>query len=262
MQDGNFRVDGLAGLSGEGISQFAAEVVTRLVGRGAASAVTLREPLLARFYAAVRSHDPMAFEAFKPDLRRARVSFEVLADVYIPEVARRLGQDWEADRVSFAEVTIGTARLQAILRDIGANWQADGRIGQGRASILLVVPTGEQHSLGALVAAGWLRRKGISVCLRMGLQPAEAGDLLAARRFDAAMISVACHERLELCTKLVKTLKDASQNTLRVAVGGAIVGQGGELATIPEADIVTNDLSEAVEVLGLLRMRASTAGIT
>ena len=256
MQDGNFRVDMLRGVNSGGITQFASDVLARLVARDGESGHQLREPLVLALMEAVRSANLNAFEALKPDLKRARVSPEAFADCYIPEVARRLGQQWMDDTASFAEVTIGVARLQAILREIGAKWTADGYAQAGGSTVLLILPAQEQHTLGAMVIAGWLRRKGISVCLRIAPTVAEIGALLATHRFDGAMISVAGNERLEVCTKLVKTLKNKSKGTLLVAVGGSVLERNEDVATVTGADIVTNDLSAMVQAFGLTRQSA------
>ena len=63
-------VDGPMG----GVSQFAAEVVARLVQRDGAVDTDLRETLVRRFMLAVSSTDPACFEELKPELRRARVT--------------------------------------------------------------------------------------------------------------------------------------------------------------------------------------------
>jgi MerR family transcriptional regulator, light-induced transcriptional regulator len=259
MQDGNFRVDGLRGLNGGGIVQFAADVVARLVARDGGPGVVMREPLVLALLTAVRTSGLDAFDALKPDLRRARITREALADHYIPEVARRLGAEWECDRTSFADVSIGVARLQAILRTIGEGWSADdyvaGGAPKGGGTLLLILPPGEQHTLGAMVVAGWLRRKGISVCLRIGPSAADLEALLAVRNFDGAMISTGGYERLEVCAMLVKTLKNHSVNRVRVALGGSVLEHEENVAAATGADIVTNDLSAVIEAFGLARQR-------
>lgn len=250
MQDGIFRAaDRSTSSAAGGVSQFAAEVVARLVAREGVGGAVLRDTLVSRFMDAVRSSDPEAFEALKPELKRARISAATLADVYIPEVARRLGKGWEDDCVSFAEVTMGVARLQAILREVSAIWVADEG-GEGvQSTMLLVLPSGEQHTLGALVVASWLRRHGVSVCLRIAPSASDLGQLLATRDFDGAMISIACDDKIEMCARLVKTLKDAGGNGLRVAVGGAITEWGADALKVTGADIVTNDLNAALVAL-------------
>lgn len=252
MQDGIYRAADLraSGVSG-GVSEFASEVVARLVARDSTGGVVLHEGLVERFMEAVRSTGPQAFDALKPELKRARISAVTLADVYIPEVARRLGKGWEDDTVSFAEVTMGAARLQAVLREIGAGWTANTRMREGAPTMLLILPAGEQHTLGAMVIAGWLRRQGISVCLRIGPSLADLASLMTLRKFDGVMISIAGDDKLEVCAKLVKTLKDAVDYDLRIAVGGAIMAREAGMEATLGADIVTNDLSGALAALGL-----------
>jgi NAD(P)-dependent dehydrogenase (short-subunit alcohol dehydrogenase family) len=85
-----------------------------------------------------------------------------MADAYIPAAAQHLGSNWVSDRLCFAEVTIATARLQALVRAIGTRWGGDPAHLPGRRSVLMIVPDTEQHTLGAVVATGQMRRMGLS----------------------------------------------------------------------------------------------------
>jgi methylmalonyl-CoA mutase cobalamin-binding subunit len=245
-----------------GVTQFAAEVVARLVQRDQSEETGLREVLVERFIAAVSSHDPEAFEILKPELRRARVSATAVADLYIPEVARRLGAAWEADCLSFAAVTMGVARLQAILREIGAGWAADREGAVDGPVLLLVLPQGEQHTLGAMVLAGRLRRMGISVSMRIAPTPGELAEFVADRTFDGALVSIACNERLDTCRKLVKTLKESSKGALKVAVGGAIIDASENVMRSTGADMVTNDILSALAMMGVTVGRYTESELT
>lgn len=234
------------------VSHFAAEVVARLVGRDGEAAPSLRQEIVEALMQAVRSADPQAFDLLRPELRRARITSTTLADHYIPEVARMLGREWTADCVSFAEVTMGTARLQAILREIGQTWFADGGGQVDGPTLLVILPDGEHHTLGAMVLAGRLRRSGVSVALRIGQTPLEIAAFMQGRKFDGALISAGSYDRLETCRKLVKTLKDATNGSMRVALGGAILDEGGEKVSGTGADVVTNDIETALAGLGLI----------
>lgn len=262
MQDGNFTMDGLRGLTAAGLSQFAVEVMARVATREGVPRLVLKEPLVTAMLSAVRSADLSALDRLRPDFRRQRISNEVLADHYIPEVARRLGREWEDDLTPFAQVSIGSSRLQSLLHDISKSWSADGTEAAALSTVLLIVPGQEQHTLGALVVAGWLRRKGISVCLRIGPTPAELAGILAARHFDAAMISVACDDKPDACINMIKTLRQEAPSGLRIALGGAVLNRGEDIAAVSQVDIVTNDLSMAVEALGLACKRPLMTAIT
>jgi hypothetical protein len=235
-----------------GVSQFAVEVVARLVSRDPAEEVAPREDVLERFIAAIATSDPMAFEELKPELKRARISAAMLADIYIPEAARRLGQGWMDDTATFAEVTMGVARMQAILREIGTAWIADCRGQSVGPTMLVVLPVGEQHTLGGMVLAGRLRRLGISVSMQIAPSVADLGAYVAARAFDGAMISIAGDDKLETCAKLIKIIKEASKGSVKVAVGGALLETGHDVSALTGADVVTNNIEHALSVMGIV----------
>jgi MerR family transcriptional regulator, light-induced transcriptional regulator len=259
MQDGYTRAAGQMFPQGAGgVASLASDVVARLVSGRAHATVRLREDLIDRFLTAVVSVDLTDFETLKPDLQRARITPILFADRYVPEIARRLGKAWEDDTMSFAEVTMGVSRLQAILRQIGSDWVADSYRGSHRrlATVLLIVPGGEQHTLGAFVLMGQLRRMGISVCLRISPTDGDLRALLGDRQFDAAMISVAAVEKFPAAITALRLLKALTAGKLRVALGGAALHKFDAPPEDVRFDILTNDLSLAIAQLGLVTQSA------
>jgi methylmalonyl-CoA mutase cobalamin-binding subunit len=236
---------------GSGVSHFASQVIAVLAARGAHKADTLRVDLVDRLIAAVIADSPAALSALIEEMRQLRVPAAAVADLYIPEAARRMGEAWHDDRMSFADVSIGTARFQAILRELGAAWAADMGDRDSVASVLLIVPPQEQHTLGAMVLTGQLRRMGISVCLRMMAAPEEFRALVADRRFDAVLISVAARVNLEKCRVLVKTLRSAMPAGTPVIVGGAVLCEEEDVQQWTGADHATNDIVQAISACGL-----------
>lgn len=235
-----------------GVSRLAAEVVARLVARDGIDGAGLREALLTRFLDAVIAPDLAQLEAVRADFRRARVSGAEIADIYIPEVARRLGQCWDEDQLSFASVSMGTARLQAVLREIGEDWIADAQGGADGPSLLLLVPQGEQHTLGMMLLAGRLRRKGISVCLRIATDPAAVAKLVSECAFSGVLVSVSGESRLAACSNLIKALKHSGKGSLLVAIGGAILDDAEEEMRSTGADLVTNDIDHVLQAMGIV----------
>jgi methylmalonyl-CoA mutase cobalamin-binding subunit len=176
-----------------------------------------------------------------------------MADLYIPAAARLLGTQWTCDDKSFAEVTVASARLQAMVRAICTRWGTDGPTSAGRRSVLMVVPQGEDHTLGAVVATGQMRRMGISVCLRLRPAPGEVAELLRTRNFDGALISMAQTDRLEACRKLVAMMRKHGEPGLPVVVGGAIVQSTPDVKSLTGADLATGDAAEALGYCGLMQ---------
>jgi methanogenic corrinoid protein MtbC1 len=223
---------------GDSLTLLARSVVARIAVREVPR--PLDTALVAALARALVSPDPRAVEALRPAFRRARVSEVELADSYFPAVARDLGCAWAEDRMPFTDISIGAARMQAMLRQFGRDWTSNHAAEDDSATVLLILPEGEQHSLGAMVLAGQLRRQGVSVQLQIGTDAQTLCSLVAERSFDCAMISVACEERLMTCAKLVKSLKDGSRGRLRVAVGGAVLGRDLDIRRLTGADIVTS----------------------
>jgi MerR family transcriptional regulator, light-induced transcriptional regulator len=245
----------LQGERAGGLSDFASDVVALLLTKGAERPVVLDEPLLQRLLAAVLSGDTEAVAALYPDFRRMNVTPAVLADLYIPEAARRFGDAWLTDEMSFCEVTIGSARLQNMLRDITEGFANQDRRDAPRGLILVIVLYGAQHTLGGLGLAGQLRRRGVSVCLQMGPSDAALRDLVADRRFDGALVTIATTDQIPALTKVVNVLKVATKGTLPIAIGGAVIALHKDQLAATGADIVTNDLGEALDFMGVMTLR-------
>ena len=133
---------------------------------------------------------------------RAGVSAEDMADHFIPAVARSLGDLWCSDQLGFADVTIGVARLQAMLRDFGDTWSGDHGMNPDASTVLLVVLDGAYHTLGAFVIAGQLRRKGLSVRVFLAANPENIAEACRMTQYDAVFISSNVGENLEKLRKL------------------------------------------------------------
>lgn len=177
-----------------------------------------------------------------------RVDAAVVAHDLIPRAARHLGRLWEADELGFVAVTLGTARLEALLRLITANAENDARV-TAEAAILVIVPPGEQHTLGASLVADQLRRAGHAVCLHIAPSAQELAQAVSDARFKLALISVGCHQALSRANGLVKTLALVSKGGLRTVIGGAICEDDEVILTATGADMVARDVSQVLAQL-------------
>ena len=207
------------------------------------------EALLAQIEAAVRDSDPHRRIELLADIRRRSIPDAWVAEVLIPKVARRLGAAWCEDSMSFAEVTIGSARLQAMVRDLGPTDAGDAH--DGAPLLAVIVPAHEHHTLGALTLTGQLRRLGFCVKLFLGVEEAEVVGALADDRFDAVLVSMADGDRVAWLAGFVKKLRKAVAGATPIIVGGAAVTRGLATDKHFSADIVTSDIFEALRAVGL-----------
>lgn len=181
------------------------------------------------------------------------VSPEDMADHYIPQLAIEMGEQWCSDEIGFVDVTIGVSRLQMMLRYLGSTWAADQLTNPCAPTVLLIVPQDAHHTLGALVLAGQLRRKGFSVCLNLGLHANEIATKMQQSEFDAVFISASQSEKLASLRKIVDVIKGSTQKPPPVVIGGAIldVQTSKNLKIQTGANHATKRLEEALRLCGL-----------
>jgi methylmalonyl-CoA mutase cobalamin-binding subunit len=234
-----------------GVSYFASQVVSLLADRNAKTMSEPREALVARLITASQSGTKSAFAELLAEVKRARITLAALADIYIPLAARRMGEAWHDDQMSWLDVSIGVGRLQSLLREIGTAWVADQAGDTGHGTVMFIVPDREQHTLGPMVATGQLRRYGVSVCLRIAPTINEMRSLMVARRFDGVMISVSTRDKLESVAKTVHILRSMVTEPVPIIVGGAVMTKAEEIISITGADFSSNDIGAALEVMGL-----------
>lgn len=231
-----------------GVGRVVQRALSELVPEGQAMG-DMRRPLetyVTQMIEACLAPSPSALHEVVATMRRAWISGPIISDVYVPIVARRLGEAWVADALHFTSVTIGSARLQSLLRRLDGDWSMAPDLGiDGTRSYLVGLPEGEQHTLGVTVLAGHLRQKGYCVHVDLELTPDRIARHLSTSRFSAVLLSLPQQECLESLSQLVDKSKEISRNT-PVIVGGAHLKQDNDIKSLMLADIVTCDVPEAL----------------
>jgi MerR family transcriptional regulator, light-induced transcriptional regulator len=230
-----------------GLADVAHWALELLAARRASAVPRLRKDLFEMFSAAVTDPDEARLGACLAHLVRERVGAAEVADLYIPELARWLGAEWMDDRLSFVQVSLASARLQALLRAIGCAWSADAAAPGDDRAVVLVVPQGEDHSLGAMVLSGQLRRLGVTVRLALGPDPGEVAEILRAGRMAGVFISVSGTGQLAKARELVEEVRRFGPQGIPVVVGGVLLQANIDAARRLGADLVTSDLHAALE---------------
>jgi MerR family transcriptional regulator, light-induced transcriptional regulator len=241
------------------VTQLALHVVTELARSNVIETGAAQRDLLLLLVRFARYGDEAVMRRLQQEMRRLRVSAEQVIDVYIPEAVKAVGTCWHEGELDILQISIASARLQTLLRELGRAWVADQCGDNSGARVLLVLPRGEQHTLGSMIAANQLRRLGVSV--RMQLLPSAENVVTELRdlSFDALFLSVSNETSLETCQDLIKTVRTQVNSVVPVVIGGGIVTSRhpvltpARLAALTGANIVTSDVIEALNFCGLLR---------
>lgn len=168
---------------------------------------------------------------------------DVLCQLYLTDIARRLGDFWLEDRCTFVEVTLGVILLHAELRRLAPRLARQSPTDGGHAALMLTAP-GEQHSFGLAMMAEFFRAGGWAV---EEVQAVEAAPRLAEAAFDLIAISVAHSDRALALPSFVAGLRRASRRSrIVVMVGGAAFNQQPSLLALSGADATAPDAGTAL----------------
>jgi methanogenic corrinoid protein MtbC1 len=146
----------------------------------------------------------------------------IYLDLLAP-VARRIGEFWEQDRCTFVDVTIGLARLQQVLREIGRS-NGERHFGPIRKRRAYLVPApGEQHTFGLsmveefFLQAGWEADSDTAASAQAIIQNVSHQSL------DVIGFTLGCEAFLERLLEFIPKARKASLNkNVAVMVGGRL----------------------------------------
>lgn len=177
--------------------------------------------------------------------RRDGVRVEVIYLGYVAGAARRLGEMWDNDEISFLEVTIACGKLYRMiraLRHVVAPAIIQDR--DERPAMFALVP-GETHSLGIEIATDIFRREGWDVDMMVGLDHDTLVERADTRSYRAIVLVANSDTMLEPLARLVLALR-ISHPLSHLVVAGHILDHHPDISTIIGADAVMKDIETAV----------------
>ncbi|MEM9031855.1 MAG: cobalamin-dependent protein [Pseudomonadota bacterium] len=233
------------------VADLASRAIAELAARRQTQRPALSEQLMEQFLAASRNPDEDHLKTAVSDILRNGIPRDEVVDLYIPEAARRLGDAWVDDSLGFAEVTIGGARLQRLVRELTPRAREQSSAFGAQGSMLVVVREGEFHTLGAMLAASQLRRSGVSVRLMLCEPDWAVIEAIKEGRYLATLFSVGAAEKVAQFRDFVAQSKDAARGRMLVGLGGAMGHMGDEAKGLTGADFVSSDAREALRQCGL-----------
>ena len=238
-------------MEGEEVRRLAQCAIAAIAAFGPSQASGM-ERRLERLYAAFLSPDEDLRHDVLMRLRQDGVSIPDIIDHVLPAVARLMGERWAADSISFADVTIGTARLQEAVRALGWHDRTRPRLPEDAPVILLVIPKPEHHTLGAFVLADQWRRLGFRVDIAIDLHPRQIVEMLRRQHYLMIGISAAGRRTLASARELVDTIRLTISRVTPIFVGGAVLGRDIDVLAITGADHVVHDAASALRKCGVV----------
>ncbi len=180
------------------------------------------------------------------------VAIDDVIDHVIPAIARHLGELWFADDISFADVSIGTARLQETVRMLRSRERGRPNAAGRDARVLLIIPGPEEHTLGVVVAADQLRRRGLMVELSIAERRMDLAGRVRDGRYKMIGITASGVRTVASVKELVDTIRRNAQQFTPIILGGPLAEADEGLKDRLSVDFITTDICAAARRCGLL----------
>jgi DNA-binding transcriptional MerR regulator/methylmalonyl-CoA mutase cobalamin-binding subunit len=250
------RVRAMRGLIDEGWAPSAAAASVRELDDAAVASLGARrspepaEPdrttlaagdLVDAFQQAAASLDPAALEVILDEMF-SRGAFEQVAERYLVPALRRLGDAWQSGTL---DVAAEHAASHAVSRRLAVAFQAAGRPPHERGMVLVGLPPGARHELGALIFSIAARRAGLPV-MHLGADLPVADWLEAAIQTDASAVVVGVVSGPDVASAwaVVEALQ-AARPQMPVAVGG----HAARDVTAPGVLVLPDGVTAAVDAV-------------
>ncbi|MCW5663238.1 MAG: cobalamin B12-binding domain-containing protein [Piscinibacter sp.] len=176
----------------------------------------------------------------------------VLIDLIAP-AARLLGQQWEDDRLSFSDVTLGLVLMHELIHSMGYEFLDGPQHAGGVQRVMLASAPGSQHVLGLSIVSEFFRKAGWQVVLEVSASSAELCRAVRNEWFDLVGLSVGLDAQLPGLPALVGALRSASRNPATpVLLGGPVFTPSAHQAERFGAQAICLDARESVRVANAL----------
>ncbi len=145
-------------------------------------------------------------------------NFVNFLDIIFKPVMYKIGDDWDASKISIATEHIASNTAQILVSKISKQVSGSAK----KKKVLICVPIGEEHRLGCDVLETYLSSKGFKT-YNMGTSiPTEAIlNFIDEEKPDIVFLSITIKDNLQAGQRLVKKIKEKS--SVPIIVGGLAV---------------------------------------
>ncbi len=239
------------------------EIIPRLMLTHGRPAAPAPDPLdgaaLDAFVRMTLESDASVLTAHVEDLVCGGVALERTYRDLLAPAARRLGDDWNADVISFTDVTIGLSRLHQVVRRLARSFPVRETEAAAPSACFVASP-GEQHTFGLLLLEDAFRRAGWRTWLDAAAEREDAVRAVSQDHFDVFGVSATSDTPVRRVAEVIAAVRRRSLNPrLFVLVGGRLFIDNPELAAEVGADAAPHTAADALSAAGAAVKRPALA---
>jgi methanogenic corrinoid protein MtbC1 len=215
------------------------------------------------FVALITREGPQKTERFIAELLNLGMSVDSIILELIPRIARKLGDQWVSDSLSFSEVTIATGRLQKLIYSLDHLFQETRTNPSTTHSILVTAAPGSHHTLGPLILSNYFTWAGWNVLSESTPSQRYIETTVANKSLTAIAISIADYDQLDQLPTLIQSIRNKSRNPgIIVLTGGSLYNADAMSFGHIKADIKSNTPEEALHQLNRILNVTNDVGNT
>jgi methanogenic corrinoid protein MtbC1 len=215
------------------------------------------------FVALITRDGPQKTEQYIADLLNLGMGVDSIVLELIPRIARKLGDQWLSDSLSFTEVTIATGRLQKLIYSLDHLFQETRTHAATTHTILISAAPGSHHTLGPLILSNYFNWAGWNVLSESAPTQQYIEKTVASKSLTAIAISVADYDQLDQLPALIQSIRNKSLNpAIIVLTGGSLYNSDAMSFGHIKADIKSNTPEEALHQLNRILNITNDVGNT
>jgi MerR family transcriptional regulator, light-induced transcriptional regulator len=199
------------------------------------------------FVALITRDGPQKTEQYIAELLNLGMGVDSIVLELIPRIARKLGDQWISDSLSFTEVTIATGRLQKLIYSLDHLFQETRTHAATAHTILVSAAPGSHHTLGPLILSNYFTWAGWNVLSESMPTQRYIETTVGSKSLTAIALSVADYDQLDQLPMLIQSIRNKSLNpAIIVLTGGSLYNSDSMSFGHIKADIKSNTPEEAL----------------
>lgn len=164
---------------------------------------------------------------------------------YIAEAAYQMGQRWEQDTATSAQVVIGAGRIYAIMRRLRGQFVSARVHLPDRFRAAFATAPGETHSIGLTMAADFLRRRGWQIDVKQGLSHQALVDEISHHAYPVIGLTASGRSKIFALARLIVALR-VSHPGAWIMIGGNIVVEEPDIVALIDADFAVTTMDDTL----------------